>query len=61
MRYDKPGKMPDIAIPNNILNAIICFHVCTNAVHKVMIPKQNVMKANQILGPNVRHAMVEGS
>jgi hypothetical protein len=26
-----------------------------------MMPKQKVMKLNQILGPNVRTAMVDGS
>lgn len=41
--------------------AIIWRQDCTNAVHSVMMPKQNVMNANQILGPNVLTAMVDGS
>jgi len=42
-------------------SAIICRHVCTKAVHSVMMPKQKVMKANQIRGPKVRTAIVDGS
>ena len=42
-------------------SAIICRHVCTKAVHSVMIPKQTVMKENQMRGPKVRTAIVEGS
>jgi hypothetical protein len=50
-----------MAIPSKTLNAIICFQVLTKAVHIVIRPKLNVMKANHLLGPKVRTAIVLGS
>lgn len=48
-------------MPRRILSAIICFQVVTKAVHMVIKPKLKVMKANHLLGPKVRTAIVLGN
>lgn len=43
------------------LNAIICRQFVIQAVHKVTIPKAQVIVGKNSLGPNLRTAMVDGS
>lgn len=48
-------------MPRSIRTAIIWRQVWTNAVHRVINPKQKVIQANQVRGPNHRTATVQGS
>lgn len=53
--------MPDIAMPSKTRKAIICRQLWMKAVHKVMRPKQKVIRERKILGPTNRTQIVAGS
>lgn len=53
--------MPAMDAPRRMRNAIICFQVWMNPVHRVIEPKQQVINENQRRGPNVLTAIVDGS
>ncbi len=47
--------------PSSTRSTIICCQVRTKPVHRVMRPNRNVMLLNQMRGPKVRTATVQGS
>ncbi|OJD20912.1 hypothetical protein ACJ73_07749 [Blastomyces percursus] len=48
-------------MPKNTRTTIICLQLCMKVVHKVITPKQTVIRENHRRGPTKRTAIVDGS